>query len=63
MNCDVNNDKNFKYNGLFCQNISNKEAACKYDNILKQCVPSSPDDFCDTSYLNFLGCLNIKRYN
>lgn len=35
MNCDVNNDKNFKYNGLFCQNISNKLAACKYDNILK----------------------------
>ncbi|CAD8057203.1 unnamed protein product [Paramecium primaurelia] len=63
MNCDVNNDKNFKYNGLFCQNISNKLAACKYDNILKQCVPSSPDDFCNTSYLNFLGCLNIKRYN
>lgn len=62
MNCEVNDDNNFKYNGLYCQNISNKNAACKYDNNSKKCVPSSPDDFCNSPYLNFVGCLNITKY-
>ncbi|CAK70332.1 unnamed protein product (macronuclear) [Paramecium tetraurelia] len=62
VNCEIKDNHKFKYNGLYCQNISNNNAACKYDDISKQCVPSSPEDDCNSRYLNFLGCLNITKY-
>ncbi|CAD8063390.1 unnamed protein product [Paramecium sonneborni] len=59
-NCQENNQ--FKYNGLYCQNISKNKVVCKYDSSSRQCVPSSKDDYCNSPYLNFFGCLSITRH-
>ncbi|CAK65736.1 unnamed protein product (macronuclear) [Paramecium tetraurelia] len=54
-------DQSIKVNGNVCQAISKPNVLCKYDQKTNLCVNSTPDDDCDTPFINQKGCISINN--
>ncbi|CAK65737.1 unnamed protein product (macronuclear) [Paramecium tetraurelia] len=54
-------DQPIKVNGNVCQAISKLNVLCKYDLNTNLCVNSTPDDDCDTPFINQKGCISINN--